>query len=149
MDINRKVMYVIFVLLYTTVRVACDRHIPVSVTSGIYWKRHEQAVMYEASVPLMYKSKLPEVDMAQLSLPEVNGFCEGRLNDPKCILFNWIFQADKLVGKRVKWLNSSLSLEETEQPNSKVNYRGKRSIHFLGDAAHWCCGVITKRQLKL
>lgn len=114
--------------------------------------------MYEASVPLMYKSKLPEVDWTgldprnwkskiQLSLPEVNGFCEGRLNDPKCILFNWIFQADKLVGKRVIWLNSSLSLEETEQPNSKVNYIGKCSIHFLGDVAHWC-GVITKRQLK-
>lgn len=145
---HSKVMYVILIIVCMCNVVEGRGRIPISVTSGVYWEELEGIVMYEASVPLMYKIKLPGVEMAYLSLPSVNGFCEGMLNDPKCILYSWILQVDKHIGRRVRWLNASMGLESPGPEYEVKNHRLVRSLNFIGDFAHWCCGVAANRQLK-
>lgn len=122
-------------------------NIPISVATGVYWKE-VKTVLYESSVPLVYKSRWPNVDMAHLSLPKMSGFCNETLNDPECMLFQWILQTDKIVGKQIRWLNASLQTAETGLTGAKQAQRNKRSLSFVGNFAHWCCGVATKRQLR-
>ncbi|KAG8245722.1 hypothetical protein J6590_100571 [Homalodisca vitripennis] len=83
---------------------------PISVVTGVYWKEIVLAGVYEASIPLVYKTTWPRVDTAYLSRPKGEGFCKNVLNDPECILlFSWTSVVNKEIGERVAWLNKSLS----------------------------------------
>lgn len=119
--------------------------IPISVTTGVYWKPIDQAVIYESSVPLVYKSSWPNVDEAFLTKPDKSGFCNNTTNDPQCVLFSWILQVDKQVAHRISWLNQTNGETVADQQGWS---RVKRNLKFLGEFQHWCCGVVTSRQLK-
>lgn len=140
---------IIILLICTCVCLAHSKRgnaAPVSVTSGVFWKEIRDVEIYESSVPLVYRSTWPGLDNAHLERPQGEGFCEGTANDPDCVLFGWIVQVDKTVSRQLSWLNQSLG--ETSDNLRKPNYRNRRSLHFLGNFAHWCCGVATNRQLK-
>ncbi|KAG8290009.1 hypothetical protein J6590_092324 [Homalodisca vitripennis] len=93
---------------------------PISVVTGVYWNEIDSAEVYEASITLVYKTTRPGVDMAYLSRPK----------------------------GEVAWLNKSLS-ETADNFNlfSEIQQH-KRSLRFIGNFAHWCCGVITGKQLR-
>ncbi|KAG8269850.1 hypothetical protein J6590_098477 [Homalodisca vitripennis] len=125
-----------------------DGQTPISVVTGVYWKEIKSAEIYEASVPLVYKTAWPGVDIAYLSRPKGVGFCNGVMNDPECMLFSWAAVVNKEIGARVTWLNRSLSETADNFELFSGSKRDKRSLHFIGNFAHWCCGVITKKQLR-
>lgn len=145
---NQRVTYLtlLYVFVLVVAMSAARDKLPISVVSGVYWKEVSQALVYETSVPLLYKTKWPRVDLAHLPLPNVNGFCNDTTNDMSCFVHSWILQADKTVSRHLKWLNSSLNAQVDS--SRETSTRRTRSIHFLGDLAHWCCGVITNKQLK-
>lgn len=139
--------WLLFVYVYREINQALSAEkMPISVTTGVYWKPIDQAIVYEASVPLVYKSTWPSVDQAYLRRPESSGFCKENTNDPQCMLFSWVLQVDKTIGNQISWLNESIC-EEAENTSPKLS-RVERSVHFIGNFAHWCCGIVTSRQLK-
>lgn len=136
-------MYIMLVL--SCIVISQERTVPISVVSGAYWKRIPDAVLYESSVPLYYKTVWPSLDIVQLPKDNVNlGFCSLQ-SDVKCILFKWIKYVDKVVGQKIKVINSSFGdnlFEDQGHP------RGKRALNFMGDFMHYCCGVATTKELK-
>lgn len=146
---NTVVMYVLIVLFMQS-KVAWSEltePLPITMIPGVYWKEIREALVYEASIPLMYKSKWPGVDVAHLNLPEASGFCDKSQSDIQCMLHSWIFQVDKNFEKQLKWINASIDLG-TRVPFRSSKTRTARSVNFVGKFAHWCCGIATIKQLK-
>lgn len=96
MDVCLRYIVMIFVFINS---VSFAEKIPITVTTGVYW---DQAVIYEASVPLVYKGKWPSVDVTYLTRPQKNRFCGQSLNYPQCVLYSWLLQVDKEIGTRIK-----------------------------------------------
>lgn len=110
---------------------ASVERMPISVTKEVYWKPIGQALVYESSVPLVYKSFWPGVDKAYSAKPEKGGFCYTNANDPPCVLYSWILQVDKQIDHQITWLNTSTG-EETEDEKPTPS-RVERSVNLMGN----------------
>jgi hypothetical protein len=113
------------------------------ITAGVQWNPLPQAILYEATIPIVYRTKTlprPEDKLTARGSPE---FCEKE-DSTFCKVLNIIDETDQHLGNFLNHLEDNIAQEFRQQPASPR----KRSLDFVGEFAEWCCGVATQRRLE-
>lgn len=139
-----KSVAIILLTLLKTVEPA----IKISMSRGAYFEKLENTKVYEKSIPLIYKINIPEIpNIDDINLTITT---ESELRKVNATVKN--IQEYNMIATTI-WKTNDLIQDTTkitramlEEFKIQKGDRRKRGVQFIGDAAHWCCNILTERE---
>lgn len=121
----------------------------VHIVSGVYWSKLSEVMVYESSVPIIYKSALPTNSGTwTLRLFPDKSYCNNQ-STPLCKTATFLHHLEMEFSNLIQLLEDSIGQEgTTDALNWRQTLRKSRGIQFLGEALNWCCNTVTKQSLE-
>ena len=114
--------------------------IPIKISTGGYFKKLPQAIVYEATIPVTYEGAWFH---GELTKKQTSGLSCPR--GPECMGLNKLKEISTTFEDTFNKFEDSINPRELLQEDSKS--RKPRSFNFVGEWLNYCCGVATEEKL--
>lgn len=145
-----------FLVIVFGVQLANSNPVEISVISGLYWSEQPEKIIYQSSVPLVFKTFMP--NPAQKLEPSTriydrmcNPTNNSTIQSAECQNRKLLSHLQAQLAKHLREFQNSLGLnlnQQTPPPSAGGRSRETRAIEFIGEALNWCCGVLTQRTVE-